>query len=245
MIEAGILAEESPDRVFGIHLWNPLPRGIVSCRPGTAMAAADRFSIHIQGRGAHGAKPHEGTDAIVVASHVVLALQSLVSRETNPFDSTVVTIGRLEAGETFNALADRARLDGTVRTLSKEAADRIPARIEEIATGVATALGATVNFEYTPVVIPTVNDPAIASEVREVAGRLPQVESVRDDERTMGGEDFSFFLREVPGAFAFVGAGDPETGTWHPHHSPGFDIDEQALEVGVALVVDVARHYLA
>jgi amidohydrolase len=245
MVESGLLKEFAPDRAFGIHLWNPLPYGTVSCGPGTIMAAADRFCIDVQGRGGHGAKPHEGTDAIFVASHLVLALQGLVSRETNPFDSTVISVGKFHSGEAFNALADRARLEGTVRTLSTEAAERIPARITEVATRIANTFQASATVEYEPVVLPTVNVPEIASLVRTVASRIPNVQQVRNDERTMGGEDFSFFLRQVPGCFAFVGAGNPDTGEWTPHHSPNFQIDERALGIGASLMVDVARSTLS
>ncbi len=244
MVQSGLLEEFAPDCAFGMHLWNPLPYGTVSCGPGTIMAAADRFCIDVQGRGGHGAKPHEGTDAIFVASHLVLALQGLVSRETNPFDSTVITVGKFHSGEAFNALADRARLEGTVRTLSAEAAEHIPQRIAEVAARIASTFEASATLEYESVVLPTVNVPEVASRVRSVASRIPNVKEVRDDERTMGGEDFSFFLRQVPGCFAFVGAGNPETGEWTPHHSPNFEIDERALGVGVSLMVDTARSTL-
>lgn len=245
MIDEGIL--EGVDAVFGVHLWNSLPVGRIGLATGPIMAAVDSFEITLIGQGGHGAMPQQTRDPLVAACHVVTALQTIVSRSTSPLDSCVVTVGKLEAGDSFNIIPHTARLSGTCRAFSKESHDALPDRVREIVTGVANALGCEATIDYRRICSPTVNEPLMTELMREVAREQLGTEAVvteGEGARTMAGEDFSALLERVPGCFALVGSRNPARGLVHPHHSPHFDFDEEALEVSVRLLEGVARRYL-
>jgi amidohydrolase len=250
MIEGGAL--EGVDLVFGVHLWNDLPVGEVGLAEGPVMAAVDKFEVVIEGVGGHGAMPHQTRDPIVAAAHVVTALQSIVARTVSPLDTAVVTVARLAAGEdaSWNIIPRTARLAGTARAYSDETWAALPARFERTVKGVAQAFGCEAQVTYERICPPTVNEPGVTGLVREVAAgfldRGPAGVHVQGERtRTMGGEDFSFFLRQRPGCFAFVGSRNEARGLVHPHHSPRFDFDEAALEVAVRLLEGVALRALA
>lgn len=243
MIEAGVLTESGAEAVFGLHLWSQLPAGQIAVTAGPAMASADEFELVIEGRGGHGAFPHETIDAVVAGSHVVTALQTLVSRNTDPLQTAVVSVGSFQAGSNFNIIAERAVLKGTIRTFDTAVRDLLVRRLEEVATGVARSLGATCHFRFQPHYPPTVNDPRMAEFAATLAGEMVGPRNVVRDLTMMGAEDFSFFLRERPGCFIFVGAGNEERGLVHPHHSPKFDVDEVALGIGCELLLRIAERY--
>ncbi len=209
------------------------------------MAGAAEFRLTIRGKGGHAALPHQAVDAVVVASHVVIALQTLVSRETNPLESAVVTVGSLHGGTTFNVIAERAVLEGTVRAFDDDRREALRDRIAALTQGVAGAMGAEATLEWTPHYPATVNDPFMAALVGREAAAVVGKENVFEDIRTMGAEDMSYFLRAVPGCFFFVGAANPVRGITAPHHSPRFDIDEAALPIGAAILERAARAFLA
>jgi amidohydrolase len=242
MINAGVLESPKVDAAFGLHLWNNLPVGKVAVLPGPIMAAVDEFHMRVNGRGGHGAMPHQTVDAILAASQIVCALQTIVSRNVNPLDSAVVTIGSFHAGKAFNVIAETAELRGTVRTFSRELYDQIPGIFKRVVEGTAAALGATVDLEYERQCLPTINDRAMSEFVRAIAAEVVGPENIVSDDtaRTMGGEDFSFFLERVPGCFFFVGSQNSERGLVYPHHSPKFDFDEAALPIGVEILKRIA-----
>ncbi len=224
---------------IGLHLWNQLPVGRVGINRGALMAAVDEFEIHVQGRGGHGAAPHETSDPIVAAARIVEAVQTIVSREVSPLDPAVVTIASVHGGDAFNVIPSDVRLTGTARWFRETTGDAIEQKLERIVSGTAAAAGVSARLDYRRINRPTVNDAAVADVVIETARRLLGEENVDTETRTMGGEDMSVYLDRVPGCFFFVGSAP--AGAHRPHHSPSFAIDERALAIGVALMDAVVR----
>jgi amidohydrolase len=237
MIKEGVLAAPRVDAAFGLHLWNDLPAGTIGIMPGPMMASVDEFEIAILGRGGHAAAPHQTIDPVLITAHVVTALQSLVSRRRNPLEEGVVSVTQV------NVIPGRADLRGTVRTFGGRFFEEAPKLVEDTVKGIAAAFGATAEVRFRRMTGPTVNDPAMAELMRGVAIELVGAKNVKDGVRTMGGEDMSYYLRQVPGCFAFVGSAVPGT-TASPHHSPTFDIDEAALPIGAELLSRTAVRYL-
>lgn len=244
MIEEGVLENPKVDMAFGIHLWNALPVGTVGVRAGALLAAADEFRIVLKGKGGHGAYPHVCKDPIVVASELVLALQTLVSRSVDPLESAVVTVGRVQAGTTFNIIPETATLEGTVRTLNEQVRQTIKRRMEQLLHGICSAHGVDFELDYKDGTAVLVNDPELTELVRKVAEEVVGKEKVIEVPPSMGGEDMSFFLQKVPGVFYLVGTANPEKGLDKPHHSPYYDIDEDALIVGVQMHVSLVMKLL-
>nr|PZN03658.1 MAG: amidohydrolase [Bacillota bacterium] len=237
LIEEGVLEDPKVDNIFGLHLWTNYPIGTVGLKSGPLMAAADAFEIEIIGKGGHGSAPHEAVDAVVVASQVVMALQTIVSRSVAPLEPAVVSVGMLKAGYNFNVIADRATVCGTVRTYSEVVRSLIEGRIEEIVKGISAAYGADYRFEYSRGYPAVITDERVTEYARQVAAEVVGAQNVIEAVPVMGGEDFAYYLQRVPGTFAFVGARNEEKGIDKPHHHPEFDIDENALAVGVELMV--------
>ncbi|HKB72142.1 MAG TPA: amidohydrolase [Thermoanaerobaculia bacterium] len=223
---------------LGLHLWNPLPVGKVGVVAGPQMAAVDEFEIVVRGPGGHGAAPHETFDPILASARLVDALQTIVAREISPLDSAVVTVAAIHGGTAFNIIPKEVRMTGTARSFSREAHRTLPEKIRRVAEGVALACGVAADVEYRRINEATVNDPSVAALVAETAEEILGSGAVVET-RTMGGEDMSVFLRQVPGCFFFVGSGLP--GAYRPHHSPVFDFDERALAVGVLMLEACAR----
>ncbi|MBM3266878.1 MAG: amidohydrolase [Candidatus Sericytochromatia bacterium] len=244
MIAAGVLEDPKVDAAIGFHLWNNLPVGQVGVRPGPIMAATDQVDITIKGKGGHGAKPHLSVDAVVVASHVVTGLQSIVSRMVNPLHSAVITMGTINGGFRHNVIAPAVSLSGTVRTYEKGLRDEMPRRIERMVRGICEAMGATYAIDYVRVYPPTVNDPAMTDLVRAAAAKVVGADNVIHVEPSMGGEDMSYFLDAVPGSYFFLGSANSERGLDQPHHSPGFDFDEAALPIGLQVLQQAVFDYL-
>ncbi|MFY9555088.1 MAG: amidohydrolase [Blastocatellia bacterium] len=246
MIEDGVLDDPKVQAAIGLHVWNNLPVGMVGVYTGAMMAAVDEFELVIQGVGGHGAMPQQTVDSIVTAAQIVIALQTVVSRNISPLDSAVVTVGEFNAGNAFNIIAGTARLRGTVRTFNKETHRVIPEMIERVIRGVCESMGASYKLEYLRQSSPLVNSSDMCELVAECAAQVVGDENVVRDEsvRTMGGEDMSYFLERVPGCYFFLGTRNEARGLVHPHHSPRFDIDESALALGVEIMTRVVRSYL-
>ncbi len=224
---------------LGLHLWSPLPVGKIGINRGALMAAVDNFTIDIEGRGGHGASPHETADPILAAARVVEALQAVVSREISPLDSAVVTIGSIHGGTAFNVIPNSVQLHGTARSFTEITGRALPEKIRRIVEGTASACGVRATIRYERTNSATVNDPRVADLVIEAASALLGEENVETDTRTLGGEDMSVYLERVPGCFFFVGCA--REGALRPHHSPEFDIDERALAVGTVVLEAAAR----
>jgi amidohydrolase len=237
-------AAEGVDRVLGIHLWAPLETGRVAVKSGVIFGSADSFSLTIQGRGGHGGMPHTAIDPVVVTAQVILALQSIISRETSPFSPAVITIGRVSAGTAFNVIADSAELLGTTRAIDPAERERLLRRIAEVATAVAAGAGAEARFEHIAGCPPVVSDAATAELVHRAAAATVGEDHVDIAVPITVGDDIACFLERAPGCYFLVGAGHPERGPVPPHHSAYFDIDEAALPVGVESLVRAALEVL-
>lgn len=227
---------------YGLHLWSPLPVGVVSCASGPTMAAVDEFTILVRGRGGHGALPHTAADAIVAASHIVLALQSIASRRTDPLEPVVVTVGSMHGGGAFNVIAEEVTLRGTVRSFGRELGDQLPEWLAHVAQTTAAAHGTTASVDYKRHTVALCNDPAMTERIAAVAAVTPGVTAVDRSLRMMAGEDMAYFLRAVPGCFFFVGCGGPGA---EPHHSPRFVVDEAALAVGAQVMLGAVAGFFA
>ncbi|MBD2499043.1 M20 family metallopeptidase [Anabaena azotica] len=238
MIEAGVLKNPDVDAIIGLHLWNNLPLGTVGVRSGALMAAVELFDCKILGKGGHGAIPHQTVDSVVVAAQIVTALQTIVARNVNPIDSAVVTVGALHAGTTHNVIADTATMKGTIRYFNPAYQGFFSQRIEQIIAGICQSYGAKYDFKYTELYPPVINDATIAELVRSQAEEVIETPiGIVPECQTMGGEDMSFFLQEVPGCYFFLGSANPEKDLAYPHHHPRFDFDETALPMGVEIFV--------
>ena len=241
MIDAG--AADGVDAVLGIHLWSPLEAGRVGVTEGPIFGSADEFRVAVRGRGGHGGLPHTSIDPIVASAAVVTALQTIVSRETSPFDPVVVTIGRIEGGSAFNVIAEEVLLRGTVRALDQEIRERTLARVREVATAVAAAHRCEAVFERWGGCPPVINHAGMANLVRRAAVAAVGEEAVVASTPITVGDDVALFLQRAPGCYFLVGAGRPGREN-APHHHPEFDIDEACLPVGAEVMTRAALDIL-
>jgi amidohydrolase len=238
MIEEGVLNNPNVDAIIGLHLWNNLPLGTLGVRSGALMAAVETFKCKILGKGGHGAIPQQTIDAIVVSAQIVTALQTIVARNVDPLESAVVTVGKLHAGTANNVIADSADLSGTVRYFNPKYSGYFGDRVKQIIAGICQAHGAQYELDYYSFYPPVINNPDIAELVRSVAVEVVETPvGVVPECQTMGGEDMSFFLQEVPGCYFFLGSANPDKNLAYPHHHPKFDFDETALAMGVEMFV--------
>ncbi len=241
MIAEGVLENPRPNFALALHLWNEKPLGWLGIAAGPVMAGAEWFRIRVQGKGGHGAVPHLATDPLLAASHIVAALQSIVSRNVAPLQSAVVSVTMFHAGDAFNVIPQTAHLEGTIRTFEPQVRERVLQRFEEIVKNVSHAMGCQAEIQLRPVTPAVINDSNVAEQVQTVARRLlPQAELDTRPYVTMGAEDMGFVLQQVPGCYFFVGSANGERGLNHPHHHPRFDFDEEALPGAVALMAAAA-----
>ena len=243
MIKDGCL--DQVDEIYGLHLWNYQPVGEIGVKNGPIMAAADMFDIIIKGKGGHGATPQGTVDAIVVASNLITMLQTIVSRNTNPLDNTVVTIGEINGGQNFNVIADEVRLTGTTRAYTENNRNMIKKRMQNIIDGVSKSFGAEIVLKYKEGYPPTVNHEDPTKLVLE-ASSMVVGKGAGYPYLSMGGEDFSYYLQKVPGCFFFVGsAPDKNNILSTPHHCSHFDIDERSLLIGASVYVNLIDNILS
>ncbi len=235
-IEQGVLT--GVDAIVGLHLMSDLSVGKISLRSGAIMASMDEFTITVVGSGGHGAFPHQTRDALVIAASLVGELQTLVSRRVDPLQPAVVSVGAFHAGTVFNVISGRAELCGTVRTLSESVRDLLESETKNIATQHAAALGAVATTTYRRGSPSLVNDESLIELLRPAAVATVSEKMVVSMAPIMGGEDFAHYTRIVPGAFAFIGARNPDVGADHPHHHPRFTIDETALPIGLRFLLN-------
>ena len=227
MIEDNAL--DGVDYVFGAHLASGIPLGKIAVGEGYKQAAVDKFDIVIEGKGGHGARPHNTVDSIVVGSEVVNSLQKIVSRRVNPLQSAVVTIGVFQAGNAFNVIADTARLEGTVRTFDDDVRELVKEEIYSIVEGITKGFHAGYKIDYLHGYPALYNHPKETELVRNLFSEVFSEDAVIDLEPSMGAEDFAYYLQERPGTFFSVGAQNKSENTHYPHHHPKFDFDERAL----------------
>ncbi len=238
MVEQGVL--HGVDEIYGVHIEPNIPSGTFGLRAGATMAATDRIVITIQGKGGHASTPHLCVDPIVIAAEVILAIQTIVSRKVNPLSPCVVSLCQISGGTTFNVIPDSVRIIGTVRTLAKELRYRMPVLIEETIKGITSLNNASYQFEYMkghpPLYNPQPQRDFIHNKIIELFGS----KSIENIDPKMGGEDFSYYLEKIKGAYFFLGSGNLEKGTHQPLHSSRFLLDEEVLYMGPALFTYIA-----
>lgn len=245
LIEAGVLKNPDVNVIFGIHVNPELETGKVSTCPGPVLASSDVFTVKVFGKGTHASKPHQGIDTVLIASQVVNALHHIVSRRVDPLDPAVLTIGMIKGGEAENIIPEVVELKGTVRTLNEDIRRKIPVWIEDALKGITTAYGGKYELEYQEGTPPLVNDEKTALfAIEEIGKLLGREKFVYLKKPSMGGEDFAEYLKFVPGVYFRLGTGNREKGTIYPLHNPKFDIDEDALPVGTAVLAHLSFRWL-
>ncbi|GAC1353740.1 MAG: amidohydrolase [Ktedonobacteraceae bacterium] len=244
MVKEGAL--HGVDGIIGLHLISNHPLGLVGVRAGTVFASADRFILTVRGKGGHAAMPNGAIDPIVASAYIITALQTLISRETSPFSPAVVTIGTINAGTAFNIIPETAVMQGTMRAFSAEHREKLLRRINEVATSVASAMGASCEIQHFDGCPPCVNDPAMTELVYNAAVATVGEKNVDTSENVMtaGSDDMSFFLDAVPGCYFIVGSGNARKETDFPHHHPRFNVDEDALPTAVEVLARAALDFL-
>ncbi len=235
MIREGVLDNPSVGAVFGFHVW-PENVGTVFVAPGSVTAASDAFTITVKGKSAHAARPHEGIDAVVIAAEIVTALQTVVSRASDPTDPAVLTIGTINGGARRNIIAERVVLEGTVRTLSEANRNKIPALMESIVRNIAGMYGAEGQFEYKEGLPSVFNNPELAAAMVPTLTKLLGKDKTLEWKPQMIAEDFAFLARKVPGFYFFLGVKNPAQATAAPLHSPNFNPDERSIPLGIRIL---------
>ena len=230
MVAAGVMENPTVDYSIGCHVWPDIPEGTIGVRSGPFLAAMDRFDLKIIGRGGHGAMPHLCTDALEVGTQVVNALQRIASRQTDPLEPTVVTVGTFHAGTAFNIIPGEAVLSGTTRTFNPETWKTWEARLEKVVRGVCESMGVDFELKYSQGYPVTINDDSAAEVVRRCAAKVVGEDRVVEPQKTMGGEDFAFYAQKSKGCFFALGVGREGA---VPVHNPKFDFNEDVLLLGM------------
>jgi hippurate hydrolase len=244
MVADGLFDRFPCDAIFGMHNRPGLAVGKFQIRTGPMMAGGAYFDIAITGRGAHGARPEAGIDPVVTASHIAVALQTIVARNVRPIDTAVVSVTQIHAGEAYNVIPERAVMRGTVRCFSRETMTMIEHNMRRIATGVAGGFGATAALDFRPIFPPLVNDETEARFIADAAAELVGEDNVnRAGGLVMASEDFSYMLEQRPGAYIQIGNGEGEGGC--EVHNPGYDFNDAALPLGASLFARLAEKKLA
>lgn len=243
MVQAGVM--DGVDLVIGAHLWSPIEKGKIGVVYGSMMAAPDTFWITVNGKGGHAALPHQTVDSIAIAAQVVTNLQHIVSRNTDPLDSLVVSVTQFIGGTTHNVIPGAVKICGTVRSFSSTLRESIPGKMERVIKGITEAHEATYDFKYEFGYRPVINDYEVTAVIEETVREVFGGEALDMMRPNMGGEDFSAFMEKAPGCYFYVGAGNEEQGITYPHHHAHFTIDEDALAIGVKTFLHATFKFLA
>jgi amidohydrolase len=244
MVQQGLFEKFPVEAVYGMHNWPGMPAGKFALRAGPMMASFDIFEITVKGKGTHAALPHLGIDPIVAAAQIATGLQTITSRSLHPLDSAVVSVTQIHGGDTWNVIPDEVVLRGTTRSFKPELQDAIEAGIRRIAEGVATAMGATIEFRYERRYPPTVNSTAETETAAATAAEVVGESNVdRELMPTMGSEDFAFMLQAKPGAYLFIGNGSGRNGTGL--HNPHYDFNDEILPIGASYWARLVERVLA
>ena len=243
MIKEGALENPRPQAIFGLHT-GQFDAGQVAYHSGPAMASSDRFEITIRGKKSHGAQPHLGVDAIVVAAECVTAIQTIHSRRLDPLEPLVITIGTIKGGDRNNIIAEEVKMDGTMRTLNEEVRKRAQELMRQTLSSVTSAYGATFDLNFDKPNPVTYNDPALVEETLPTMRRILGAANVIAPKPFMPAEDFSYFQKVIPGFYYFLGVGNKAKGLTPMWHTADFDVDEESLVVGVKVMSNVLLDYL-
>ena len=239
LVKQGVL--EEVDAIFGLHLWQPLSKGKIGFCAGPMMASVDDFKIVIQGKGGHGALPQETVDPIYISSHIIGAIQGIISRYINPLDPAVISIGKIESGSQYNVIPNEASMYGSIRTLSLETRRLIKEEMKNVVEGICKALGAKGELKFFDGLPPVINDEKSVHYVNKVLEEIFESEELTSIQPAMASEDFSLYLQEKQGAFIFIGMGGEKSA--YPHHHSKFDIDEEVLLTGIRLLIQLVDQF--
>jgi len=244
MVEEGVLKNPKVDAIFGAHVFPFLSVGKVGIYEREGLAAADRFTIKIIGKGGHAASPHVSKDPILATGHLITQIHSIVSRNVNPLESGVITIGKVSGGTASNIIPDEVELIGTVRSLNSQVREELKSRIEQVTQGIARSFSMDCRFDFEYGYPVLVNNPEMSKLVGLACSKGIGKENVEVVKPSMGGEDFAYYLEKVPGSFFRLGCRNEEKGLIHPYHSSLFDIDEEVLPFGVEMFIRIIDQYL-
>lgn len=246
MVADGALLNPRPDVALGLHLWNEQPVGQVGVVAGPMMAGSTEFHIHIQGKGGHGANPHQTRDPLLCGAHLVTAAQSIVSRNVAPLDSAVVSVTTFQAGTAFNIIPNEAKLSGTIRTFRPEVREFVCQRLEAIAQTTGATFGCEVGVVIKHNTEPVINHADVATRIQRAFGHVVKAEQLDTSPgvMTMAAEDVGVFMGDIPGAFFFVGSANKARDLHYAHHHPRFDFDEDALPLGAGLLATAIAEYV-
>ena len=243
MIKDGLFERFPCDSIFGMHNWPGLAAGKFAIRPGGMMAGGAFFDVTVTGKGAHGAKPESGIDPVLVASHIVTALQSIVARNVRPSDTAVLSCTQIHGGDAYNVIPQQAVIRGTARAFSTDTLKLIETNMRRVAENVAAGFGATAELDFRLIFLPTVNDPGQTDFIADTAAELVGEENVdRNGPLIMASEDFSYMLNAVPGAYMMIGNGDGVGGC--AVHNPSYDFNDEILPLGAGLFVRLVERKL-
>ena len=242
-VQQGVL--DGVDAIYGQHIWAGLEAPYLNVQPGVRMASCDNFTITVEGSSTHGSTPHLGTDAIVAAASIIMNIQTYVSRNNDPLNPLVVTVGKIDGGQRFNILANKVVMEGTCRTFSRKTLETIDKDLERIAANTAAAFGASASLEYQHLTTPVINDHEDLNRIaRNAVIKLYGEEGLGHLPTMMGSEDFAFFMEEVPGIFGFIGSRDPEQGYIYTNHHEKYSVPEEVLQRGAAMHAQFALDFL-
>jgi amidohydrolase len=244
MIAEGVLEDPKPELTLALHLWNHAPVGWLGITSGPTMAAADVLSIRIIGKGGHGAMPHQAIDPVLASAHVLSALQSVVSRNVPPLQTAVISVTMLRAGEAFNVIPPQVEMQGTIRTFDPAVRGLVIQRLQQVVEQTAAGLGCKAEVDVKALTPAVINEPGIAGRVANTAAEVLPGSQIDTLFQTMGSEDMAFMMQQVPGCYFFVGSANEAKGLNASHHHPKFDVDEEALPRGVAIMTAAAYDIL-
>jgi amidohydrolase len=243
MIEAGILEDPEVDAALAFHVWTPNQIGDIIALGGPVAASVDGFKITIRGKGTHAAMPESGIDPIIIASHIVTAAQTLITRRISPTDPALLSFTTIHGGSAFNIIPEQVEMLGTFRTFTVPVRERLRSELQELASSIARSFGGSATYESLGYNVPTINDSQFASLVRKAAEGIVGQERVMEGAPLMVSEDFGEVLAKVPGALVLLGCGNKEIGADFPHHHPRFSIDERVLPIGVELALECVKQF--
>ena len=245
MVKEGVLKNPDVDAIFGLHINSQTPVGVIRYKSGGTMAAAQSFTINVKGKQSHGSQPWSGVDPILISAKIIDGLQTIISRETNlTNEAAVITVGKIKSGVRFNIIPESAEMIGTIRTLDYDMKDHINKRMMEMVPTIAKAYGGDATIEIKDATDITYNDPALVEQMLPTMKRIAGDANIQTQKAVTGAEDFSYFQREVPGFFFFLGGMTPGNTESFPHHTPDFLIDDSGLLLGVKTLTEMSLDYL-
>lgn len=245
MVKEGVMQNPKVDAIFGLHINSQTPVGVIKYKSGGTMAAAQSFTINVKGKQSHGSQPWSGVDPILISAKIIDGLQTIISRETDlTNEAAVITVGKIKSGVRFNIIPESAEMIGTIRTLDYEMKDKLNKRMVEMVSTIAKAYGGEATCEIKDATDITYNNPELVEQMLPTMRRVGGEANIQTTKAVTGAEDFSYFQREAPGFFFFLGGMKPGTTESFPHHTPDFLIDDSGLMLGVRTLTEMSLDYL-